>query len=618
EPGSGKTHLLQRLRLFTQKDPRTWFIYILPFPGPGRFWRHLLECFFYDICQRSKLPEAAVHPPHGSIMKEEGPGQGPLTQIEEAVTRHLMNKPLASTRELGRLWADICSQDTPGEPLYQRLGPTFDTLTIQFQLDPDVMRVLRHYHTWHHRACAYAYLLGRDLPDEDLAYLGVKQSLDDEIRAREAVLTFCRLTGPIFTIILAFDQIEGLQLTLEDLDGLRAFANNAVDLISQCRNLLILSAVQTYFLDTLKKSMHSAYYDRLAQDESVLTLLSKDSARQLIQFRLNTQKEIADLKQEDPRRGALWPFHPGDMDGLVHEGGISPRELIRKARGLFDLCAQPPVRKEKGKEKIGKEREEESRPKTLAGYWNDQFEKELQEPCIRLDAGVYEDGLLKVFQIKPGKGFQVKRGSEKDLPVILEGDGEKIGISISSSENMTSLARHLGRLGESLDGKKITKLIFLRDARLPISRSATITQERLKDLGRRGMRMIRPPAEAYAALSVLRKLWNEAAENDLMIGDSPVSMGELQRWLAEQTPRPLQDLVDDCQAAMVAMPNDLNDKLLEVLTGQWILPVGKAAEAMGLPENDLARWVMEIPEIVGCLSGPPKILFLNPEAVSRS
>ena len=333
EPGSGKTHLLQRLRLFTQKDPRTWFIYILPFPGPGRFWRHLLECFFYDICQRSKLPEAAVHPPHGSIMKEEGPGQGPLTQIEEAVTRHLMNKPLASTRELGRLWADICSQDTPGEPLYQRLGPTFDTLTIQFQLDPDVMRVLRHYHTWHHRACAYAYLLGRDLPDEDLAYLGVKQSLDDEIRAREAVLTFCRLAGPIFTIILAFDQIEGLQLTLEDLDGLRAFANNAVDLIGRCRNLLILSAVQTYFLDTLKKSMHSSYYDRLAQDESILTLLRKDSARQLIQFRLNTQKEIAALKQEDPGAELSGLFTRGiwtgwcTKEGYPHANSSAKREV---------------------------------------------------------------------------------------------------------------------------------------------------------------------------------------------------------------------------------------------------------------------------------------------------
>jgi len=54
EPGTGKTHLLQRLRQFTQNEPRTWFIYIPPFPGPGRFWRHLLERFFYDLL--SQLP----------------------------------------------------------------------------------------------------------------------------------------------------------------------------------------------------------------------------------------------------------------------------------------------------------------------------------------------------------------------------------------------------------------------------------------------------------------------------------------------------------------------------------------------------------------------------------
>ncbi len=108
------------------------------------------------------------------------------------------------------------------------------------------MKVLRQYLTWNHRSIAYAYLLGRDLPEEELALLGVRNSLEDEERAKQAVLTFCHLAGRNFTIILAFDQIEGLQLTMEDLDGLRTFGNNTVDLMAQCENLLVLSAVQTY------------------------------------------------------------------------------------------------------------------------------------------------------------------------------------------------------------------------------------------------------------------------------------------------------------------------------------------------------------------------------------
>lgn len=216
EPGTGKTHLLQRLRFFTQKEPRTWFIYIPPFSGPNRFWRHLLERFFYDICQRSKLSDTPGNQVSENPPTEEGPGQGPLTQIEEALTRHLLGKPLSSTQELARLWADICKQDPPGEPLFRRLTPTFNKLTVQFRLDPDVMKVIRHYLTWNNRSMAYAYLLGRDLPEEELHSLGVIQSLDDEERAKQAVLNFCRLAGQVFTIILAFDQIEGLQFPTED------------------------------------------------------------------------------------------------------------------------------------------------------------------------------------------------------------------------------------------------------------------------------------------------------------------------------------------------------------------------------------------------------------------
>jgi hypothetical protein len=602
EPGSGKTHILQRLRFYTRNEPRTWFIYVPPFPGPGRFWRHLLECVFYDICQRSKQPDLPAEAIPEVSSKEEGPGQGALTQIEETLTRHLMNRPLGSTQELARWWAKICEQDPPGEALFRRLQPTFNQMTVQFRLDPDVMKALRHYLTWNNRSVAYAYLLGRDLPDDELTLLGVKQSLDDETRAREGILTFCRLTGPIFTIILTFDHLEGLQLTLQDLDGLRSFANHVVDLMGQCQNLLILSAVQTYFLDTLKKSMHIAFYDRIAQDESILTTLTRESARQLVEFRLSTLKEIFELRQKNQRLETFWPFSVEDIARMIPPEGLPARDLIRKARHRFDelkkvMSAPPP---------------------SLDQQWSELFEKELQQPDIRLDEGVYEDGLLKMLQVKPPRGYHAKRGKDRDIHVLLQGGNEKIGVSVSNSENMTSLARHLGRLQELVGEKKITRLIFLRDARLPISPTATTTQQRLKDLARKGMQIIRPPAEAYAALNALRQLWNKAAENDLTIGDSTVSMGQLQQWLAEKTPGPLRELLEACHGTAISPPEELADKLIEILKGQWVISLENAAQKMALPEKKLARLVMEKSEVAGILAGPPVVLFLNPEAVSRS
>ena len=606
--GSGKTHLLQRLRFYTQKEPRTWFIYVPPFPGPGRFWRHLLERFFYDVCQRSKQPAIPAEEVAEGL-KEKGPGQGPLSQIEEALTRHLLNRPLSSTQELACLWANICKKDQPGEPLFNRLEPTFNNLTVQFRLDPDVMKVLRHYLSWNHRSIAYAYLIGRDPPEEDLKTLGVKQSLDDEERARQAVLTFCHLAGQCFTIILAFDQIEGLQLTAKDLDGLRAYGNHTVNLMSECQNLLILTAVQTSFLRTLDEALHKSYYQRIAQDESVLDLLNKVLAKRLVEFRLTIQRELFNLKQKDPDRSGLWPFTAGPIEQIIPVGGIPARELINTARGLFDNLLIP-------------SRPPESPPppieKRITSYWDRQFEKELEKPILRLDEGVYEGGLLRLLHTKPPKGCRAQRGTERDLHALLEGKDQKVGVSISNSENMRSLASQLGRLQEILSKGRVNRLIFIRDARLPISTTAKVTQQRLHELKQKGMQILRPPAEAYAALNVLRELWNKAAENDLTIGDSIVSIGELQKWLLEKTPRPLQELIDSCEEAAISPPKELADKLLEILKGLWLLPLKDLAEKMALAEVELVRFVVENPEVAGFLNGPPGLIFLNPDAVSRT
>ncbi len=604
EPGSGKTHLLQRIRFFTQKEPRTWFVYVPPFTGPGRFWRHLLERIFYDLCQRSKQPESPLE----ELPQEEGPGQGPLTQIEEALTRHLMARPLDSTHELSRWWTRICQQDAPGEPLFRKLAPTFNTLTVKLGLDPEVMKVLRHYLTWHNRAEAYAYLLGRDLPDEDLNSLEVKGSLDDEERARQAVLTFCHLAGSRFTIILAFDQLEGLQLTVEDLEGLRTFGNDAVDLLSQCGNLLILSAVQTYFLPTLKKALHTSYYHRLAQDESTLDLLTRDSARRFVEFRLSLQEELLELRGGHGERDPLWPFSPRQIEGLVPAGGLSARELIRSARHLFESLITPSAAVPPGPRAPFKE--------TMTRHWEEHFEREIQKPITRVDEGVYEDGILRLFQVKPRQGWKVHRGSQRDLDLLLEGPDAKVGVAISNTENMNSLARRLKRLQDLAGQKRISKLVFLRDARLPISPRAVKTQERLGELIRQGARLVRPPTEAYAALNVLRGLWNKAADNDLTVEDKNISLGELQRWLAEETPRPLRELMDALQEPQAA-PEVLTDQLLEYLQGRWVLPLPEAARGLGIGEEELIRFVIDKPEIAGLLAGPPRVLFLHPEAASR-
>jgi hypothetical protein len=80
----------------------------------------------------------------------------------------------------------------------------------------------------------------------------------------------------------------------------------------------------------------------------------------------------------------------------------------------------------------------------------------------------------------------------------------------------------------------------------------------------------------------------------------------------------LQELIDACQEAAAPVPENLSDRLLETITGQWVIPLKDAAQRMAVPETELAKMVIETPEVAGLLAGPPAVLFLNPEAVSRT
>jgi hypothetical protein len=97
-----------------------------------------------------------------------------------------------------------------------------------------------------------------------------------------------------------------------------------------------------------------------------------------------------------------------------------------------------------------------------------------------------------------------------------------------------------------------------------------------------------------------------------------VPIGELKSWLAEKTPRDLQELIDACQETAPPLSADLSDKLLEILTGRWVMTIEEVAKKLTMNEADLARFATETPDVVGLLAGPPKVLFLNPEAVSRT
>ncbi|GIX48309.1 MAG: hypothetical protein KatS3mg131_2520 [Candidatus Tectimicrobiota bacterium] len=93
---------------------------------------------------------------------------------------------------------------------------------------------------------------------------------------------------------------------------------------------------------------------------------------------------------------------------------------------------------------------------------------------------------------------------------------------------MTSLAARLRRLLGLVQRGQLPRLLLIRDRRLrDIPATAKATRQYLKQLQESGQRLLRPSAEAYAALAAARRLLNEAEAGDLTVDGRDVSPGEL-------------------------------------------------------------------------------------------
>lgn len=215
EPGSGKTHLLQRLRRHVQRNGRDCFVYVPPVSGPDRFFRDLLQHTVQDL----------VGSRTGS----------PSSQIETLLVRALLQAETQEKLPAVVFWASIRKRNPSGEALFAWLDGPMQRLCDRLQLDPEVTRVLRHYLAEHRRFDAYSWLLGRSVPEAVVERLGVSRTLEEDADALHALVALSRLAGTSSVLVLAFDQLEGLQVDAQDQLGLRAFATGLAKLFVECR-----------------------------------------------------------------------------------------------------------------------------------------------------------------------------------------------------------------------------------------------------------------------------------------------------------------------------------------------------------------------------------------------
>ncbi|MGE3820016.1 MAG: ATP-binding protein, partial [Isosphaeraceae bacterium] len=324
EAGSGKTHLLRRLRAQWLGEPphevdpirpEVVFVSARLQTSPHHLWRYLRKSLVDDLLRQSS---------DGS------------SQLEGILLRRLAEVRGADA-DL-RLWFEWLrdSHSAPGE-FESTLNDLIDQVNLQARLGHDLWVVLVHLLLGRHRREATAWLRGDPLPSQALDRLGLAPEPSDsepEDQARVTVAALCRLAGRKVPVVFCFDQIEALQVDRSDVAALFAFGRMVMELFQETENVLILACVQISFIDVLREAVLKPAWDRLAMERLAIAPLRWEEASKLIVSRLDAPPALRSLRQSR-RDQPLWPLDPDRLKIRIG-GAETARRILGECADQFE------------------------------------------------------------------------------------------------------------------------------------------------------------------------------------------------------------------------------------------------------------------------------------------
>lgn len=589
DPGSGKTHLLARLRRhlcgadWISRD--TNFVDVRLDTAPSRLWRHLRKRLAGALLKPAGDDAGISQLDWALCRRLARPGSRGrwLDQLKEQLRDGLPFHELRLANALARCWGRL----TPRQ--IESWGRLWDELDGTGEMSPNLARVVEHLFHRRHNAIAVAWLRGEPLAEEDLRRLRLAAEEDtgedagDEQSSKEIVLALLRLTP---CSVVAFDQVEALRASGGEDTGLKAFGKIASDLHHHCGRLLILTCIQTSYRDRLREALEAPDYDRLAMSAVALPLLTEPWGRALARARL-------DAAGAAERRLDWAAVAPLFQDGKQ----CTARVLLARCAALYDRPGQPV-------------RPPRDRNQSLREEWEVRFQRALESQQAESTDEVLAHALPGLAELL---GVRVETGG-RDVHVRWQPRGKPpVAISLCNQKNLASLAARLRRLHEN--GER--GLVLVRHKDLPIRRTARACRRYLQDLETGGAKMLHPSAEALAALDAMRQLLADARAGDLSFDGETVSPDSVIEWLRREIPEPLRDLAAAFESAPEPASSTLREDLLEILQEENLLAAADAARRLDCRPDDLRHLAARCPELFGWLAGTPPVVFRVPSGVGR-
>lgn len=581
--GSGKTHLLGRLqhRLITHAAKhapdgalRCIFIAVKLQTSPHMLWQHL----------RSRVADDLLRVTEGA------------SQLQRLVAHYLAaNNPEHNLRS----WVmriRVLSQ-IEDESIESMLDEVAEKARLGFEL----RRVLSHLIYRRNLAEARGWLRGDPLPEEALIRLGLAPGAagEPEQEARELITSLCRLAGDSLPMVFCFDQVEALQTRTDDASAFFRLGQQLAALYESDDNILLLTCLQSAVLDSFRKSVRDADWDRVARKETTLDPLDRKTVNILLQRRLESVPELVALRREQPAE-PLWPLPEDRVAELFTDlFKITARRALMHAEQVFE---------ERRSQRAAPE------PKKPERFLEEELERRLLFAERSSPSGTDENLrhglplLAEALQLN----WRSSETSRSGVQITFTKAGKKpLELAICNQRNMNGLVNALKRL---LDAPVEGRRMILRDPRLPITRSAATTRSTIKKLSEKGVPLLEPDREVLALLEAIRGVLSDARSGDLAHEGLPMSVGTVETWLREALDPRLREFLDslftgDSEEPVAEQKLDRVQDLAALLERRCVLSLADAAAELGHPAPELEGLARANPTRFGLLEGPPLVLF---------
>lgn len=591
--GSGKTHLIRRLRMKLTDHLATpstsqleqIFAYVRLDTSPRAIARHVRSRVAADLLRRTR---------------SDG-----VNQFELMVLARVM-AVRDSEGDILRWWEYF--REERADELEDLLCDVGETC----QLSANFVRVLTHLVARRHRLDVAAWLRGESLASSAFEKLGVgvPDDEDPELEALGVLRDFARLAGSHLPLVICLDQVEALQSGLDDKKSLYSFGHLARNLSNSNQNLLLISCMQSSLFSQLDEVLAEYQQSALKTFPSqVLDPLTLDDARQLLAARIRVAREqFGDDEQGDE----LSPLSLAQVRGWVGPHGTTPRRLLFNAAEAFDACTAGANGSDKRLSEDDGRTQSDSLADWLSQKWDERVEQARRTCDAKDTAEILQNSLPDLVQLVDPQW----RVSEQQLPgleCVIENDQQEALVGVALLDNSPQrLPRQLARIAEFFpDSSSLHKLVLLRDERMPIGRTAAKTQSRLRTLETADAVMQWVAPEASEALEAARGLLASAKAGDLSFRGEPVPYRTVIDWLRANLPASLSQTgeVLVLPGAGREISSDLVERLQEFMLEQCVCSIDDASLATGASRGELEAVVQSRNDLFGIVSGASTTLF---------